>query len=610
MKYLFIKPVGYTLEQAPIPGIPTLIGQLEHNGYETNYIDLNAEYIKTMQKIENIYSYQVFLNNIYFEDNTAPKLLQKILQMLKSEYIMPNNLSFLAGNEKEISICSKVLKHKLFFYNSNILEKYIRVLNLYIQKISKIDVELLRNLFPDLENAKDFSFDIEFLKYYFNSEYNFLNYFYDSKIDEILKQKPDCIGISIGMPWYLIPGLMFAYKLKQKTNVHINIGGSFFNDYYKVIENLSELFDVFFDSISIKESFNTVIDIMKFINGESSIEDVDNLLFLKNGKVKLNELNKEIDYENLPLSSFSGYQKSLYGIPELILPIKSSASCYWGKCIFCHCSLTKNFKLRTVKKTVDEICYLSRKYKTKHFSFWDNALPPAYLSALSDEIIKRKLKITYTIYARFEKGFTKPILKKLKKSGCTVIYWGLDSASPKILEYIQKGISLEIAKNILMYARQAGIFNLVYLILGHPTETIDDILENKKFIEGNKENIDRTCVINGVIFLQNSIISQNPNYYRSLITTTKEEREIYRNEIANIIDRNNKDKYFFAANQAPGLVGYLYLAKYGVGKKHILYKKLIEFFKINKIVEVICNITVKFYLLKENYYNNFSKKGM
>ena len=600
MKYLFIKPVGYVIEFAPIPGIPTLIGQLESNGYETNFIDLNTEHINIMQKKDNIYRYNSFIKNIYKKEEKVPKPLRDVLNMLKDEYIMPDNKTFLSGKEQDISVCSKVLNHKLFFYNDDICMKYIKILTLYIQQISKIDIELMRKLFPDLENAKEFSFDIDTLIYYFNSKYNFLDKFYDSKIDEILKLKPDCIGIQIGMPFYLIPGLMLAYKLKQKTNIHINIGGSFFNDYYRVIENLPELFGLFFDSISIKESFNTVIDIMKFINKEISVNDIDNFIFLRNKKIKVNELNKEINYENLPVSSFSGYNKSLYIVPEFIIPIKSSASCYWGNCIFCHCSLNKKFKLRTVKKTIEELCYLSKKYKTRYFSFWDNALPPQYLSSLSEEIIKRKLNISYTIYARFEKGFNKKILKKLKKSGCTTIYWGLDSASPKILDYIKKGISLETVTNILKYSKQAGIFNLVYLILGHPTETIEDIIKNKEFIEKNKAYIDRICVIDSVIFLQNSVLSQNPDYYKSLITTTREQRKMYSEEIHNIINKKNGDKYFFAANKATGLLSHLYLAKYGIGIKHIIFKKLINLSKINKIIEFICNVFIKIYLSKRN----------
>ena len=107
-----------------------------------------------------------------------------------------------------------------------------------------------------------------------------------------------------------------------------------------------------------------------------------------------------------------------FPLPELVFPVQASTSCYWRKCIFCDCSASEQgYTIKTVPRLVDEIEFLKKKYKTKYFYFWDNALHPNYLNKLADELQKRKINIIFSIYARFEPEFNLQLLKKLRKAG-------------------------------------------------------------------------------------------------------------------------------------------------------------------------------------------------
>lgn len=64
MKYLFIRPVNLLTNTIILPGIPSLIGILEDNGIECEYIELESDYLKysTPEKLKQYYS---LLKNFY-----------------------------------------------------------------------------------------------------------------------------------------------------------------------------------------------------------------------------------------------------------------------------------------------------------------------------------------------------------------------------------------------------------------------------------------------------------------------------------------------------------------------------------------------------------------
>lgn len=64
MKYLFIRPVNLLTNTIILSGIPSLIGILEDNGIECEYINLESDYLKysTPEKLKQYYG---LLKNFY-----------------------------------------------------------------------------------------------------------------------------------------------------------------------------------------------------------------------------------------------------------------------------------------------------------------------------------------------------------------------------------------------------------------------------------------------------------------------------------------------------------------------------------------------------------------
>jgi tRNA A37 methylthiotransferase MiaB len=112
----------------------------------------------------------------------------------------------------------------------------------------------------------------------------------------------------------------------------------------------------------------------------------------------------------------------------------------------------------------------------------DEAAPPAVLRKLAEEIIKRKLTVSYWTNVRFEKSFTPELCYLMAQSGCIAISGGLEVASPRILKLINKGITLETARESMKNFSDAGIMTHAYLMYGFPTETAKETIDSLEVV--------------------------------------------------------------------------------------------------------------------------------
>jgi len=100
-------------------------------------------------------------------------------------------------------------------------------------------------------------------------------------------------------------------------------------------------------------------------------------------------------------------------------------------------------------------------------------------------IIKKGLKITFKISARVD-NLDLESLKLLKDAGCNRINFGVESGSQRLLDYLEKGVTLEQIKETFRLTREVGIQTFAYLIIGIPTETTSEMKKSVKFVSDIK----------------------------------------------------------------------------------------------------------------------------
>jgi len=116
------------------------------------------------------------------------------------------------------------------------------------------------------------------------------------------------------------------------------------------------------------------------------------------------------------------------------------------------------------------------------FHFVDEAAPPALMQALALEIIRRGMTVTWWANIRFEKSFTKDLCQLLAASGCIAVSGGLEVASDRLLELIQKGVTVSQVAQVSRNLTEAGVMVHAYLMYGYPTQTVQETIDSLEMV--------------------------------------------------------------------------------------------------------------------------------
>jgi len=192
------------------------------------------------------------------------------------------------------------------------------------------------------------------------------------------------------------------------------------------------------------------------------------------------------DFVSRPLAD--KFQES-FTYPIRWLPYQSSRGCP-GKCSFCINVVTGNQRYRTksAEKVVDELELLIKKYSINHFKILDDNFFASKdrVKKICELIIERKLQFTWDGECRpdyFKEEFIDDdLLKLLKKAGLVQLVLGVESASKRTLEYLNKGIEADDARRAIRRLNQHGIISDCAFIVGIPGETKEDIIKTSDFI--------------------------------------------------------------------------------------------------------------------------------
>jgi radical SAM superfamily enzyme YgiQ (UPF0313 family) len=193
------------------------------------------------------------------------------------------------------------------------------------------------------------------------------------------------------------------------------------------------------------------------------------------------------DYDGLPFDAYLS--------PGGVLPYSASSGCYWGRCLFCPERAEGNpYVPIAPRRALREIESLVTRLRPALVHLLDNALSPALLRALIEE----PLPVPWYGFSRVtddlaDEGFC----VKLKRSGCVLLQIGLESGDQGVLNALQKGIDLSLAKRALRSLKKAGIAAYVYLLFGTPPETPEGAM---KTLELTAEMKDCISFLNVAIF--------------------------------------------------------------------------------------------------------------
>ncbi|MHC1705124.1 MAG: radical SAM protein [Tenuifilaceae bacterium] len=316
----------------------------------------------------------------------------------------------------------------------------------------------------------------------------------------LLKKKkelcnPKVIGFTVPFPGNLYAALRCGKYLKENyPEIKIVIGGGYISTELRVLSDPS-IFN-YTDFIILDDGELPLLRLLQYL--EDKRTPLLRTFIADKGEVRLiNNLPDTISIKELSAPDYTGIDVNKYiSLMELPNPMHSlwsngfwnkmqlARGCYWAKCAFCDTSLPyiSNFHSSDASAFVDNMQSIIDQTGQTGFHFVDEAAPPLLLRKISEEIISRGLVVTWWTNIRFEKNFSTDLCRLMSDAGCIAVTGGIEVASNRLLDLMNKGVTVEQAAITCKNFKDSGIMVHAYLMYGFPSETEQETINSLEIV--------------------------------------------------------------------------------------------------------------------------------
>ena len=293
--------------------------------------------------------------------------------------------------------------------------------------------------------------------------------------------QPDYAGISFTTPLY-DEMIMLSKLIKEYDKNIIVIGGG---PHSSVLPR-ETLMESELDIIVIGEGDYTIIEI---VSGKS-LSKIKGVAYKSGSRVVVTQHRDFIrDMDKLPLPEWSLFDLKKYYVPLLraklnpVGPIETSRGCPFT-CSFCNKSIHGiTFRPKSPKRVVQEIENMLdagfREIHVKDDGFTTNI---QRANKICDMIIDRGLEFPWNLAngVRVDR-VNKEFFIKAEKAGCHSAGVGIESGSQKVIDSLNKNITLDMVRRTVKLFGKSGIESIGYFIIGAPSDTDKTIKQTIKF---------------------------------------------------------------------------------------------------------------------------------
>ena len=233
-------------------------------------------------------------------------------------------------------------------------------------------------------------------------------------------------------------------------------------------------------------------------------KNVKGIWYKKEGKIIKNpprpliENLDEIPYPAWDLFDMETYLKNPMGFepPGDIaldrvrsMPICPSRGCPYN-CTFCYHIFSRRNRVRSAESILGEIKELKDRYDINFFAFHDDCfiINRKRLYEFCDAYGESGLGIKWACFGRANL-MNGELLQKLKDANCEYVGYGIESGSQKMLDAMNKQVTVEQAKNALLLTQKMGIRVHCTFMVGIPGETRETIWETVKFCKDTNRSV-------------------------------------------------------------------------------------------------------------------------
>lgn len=319
-------------------------------------------------------------------------------------------------------------------------------------------------------------------------------YSLNQTLNWVKNEDPDILGFSV-----LLSAAKEAPKIAEQVkaenpNITIVFGNyhATFND-ERILRKYPSV-----DIVARGEGEYTSLELAKCLEKDGDLDHVEGITYRKKGRIVSTPdrpLIKKVDDLPFPDRNLTGaqYTSTIFGVKvntKKFTTLTSSRGCPF-RCSFCGIRKFARgvWRPRSVENVIEELELLqSEGYEQFLFADDNFTLNAKRVSKLCRRIREERMDIEWFCDSRVD-HVSYDMFREMVKAGCRCLFFGIESANQRILDYYKKGITPEQSESAVRKARKAGMDIIVgSFIVGAPDETSREIVNTLQF--ANKLDID------------------------------------------------------------------------------------------------------------------------
>jgi radical SAM superfamily enzyme YgiQ (UPF0313 family) len=298
----------------------------------------------------------------------------------------------------------------------------------------------------------------------------------------VKKHNPDLIGITALTTKFGSTIQTSRFCKQVLPGVPVLVGGAHASTMPDLTMKIPEV-----DFVLRGESDESFPDLLDALENKKEFSEVGSLSWKKDGEIIHNpDRPYAQDLSALPLPDRNALLNPENYSSEDMGIILTSRGCPF-RCSYCFHMWERKVRYRSVESVIKEIMQVHNDFGTTQFSIKDDSftVKKQHVLDLCEAFKQLPFKLTFNCTTRVDL-LDDELLKAMKEAGCSQLSIGIESGSPRILDKIDKDITLEQVLKAAKLLNKYRIFWTGYFMIGLPTETEADIKKTMKFLKKAK----------------------------------------------------------------------------------------------------------------------------
>jgi len=224
---------------------------------------------------------------------------------------------------------------------------------------------------------------------------------------------------------------------------------------------------------------------VKEICQNKNLIEIKGITFIQDNFLVSNKDREPLDIESLPIPAYHliPVERYFYEIlGDKFALFEMSRGCPYS-CLFCSKIMYGDgFRQKKPEQINEELAVAIGKYgiKSGYFIDLEFSANGKSIDEVCNFLIKSRFNFRWCCQMRIDK-VNEDMLQQMKKAGCRLLHFGIETGSDRTKEILDKNISLQEVRKKMSLVRKMGFETLLFFILGFPNESKEDMIKTMKY---------------------------------------------------------------------------------------------------------------------------------